>query len=189
MPQTSQLWWSAERGGGSADADDEVASTAAAESEGGVAGFADDELVLEGRCADATDDEAGADAAAADEAPPSVTPINPRADADAAGEGGGGEEGTANDGDVDEVDGPSVAALGGFPPFFFVMAWCVGVLCARWAVAGAVAVSVHHTRGPSALSMFRDTKFTRSSERSVVPLPVPTRPPTMVVLRATTSAP
>ena len=53
------------------------------------------------------------------------------ADADASGEGGvGDEEGTDNDGDVSEVDGP-VAALGGFPPFFFVMGWCVGLLEVR----------------------------------------------------------
>ena len=98
----------------------------AAESEGGVA---DDELVSEGGCADATDDEAGADADAdaTDDAPPSIIPTKPRADADAEGDGGLGH---TNDGNV-EVDGPSVAALGGFPPFFFVMGWWVGVLEAR----------------------------------------------------------
>ena len=69
--------------------------------------------------ADATAEEAGADADAA------------AADADAsAGEGGVGEEGTDNDGVVEEVDG-TVAALDGFPPFFFVMGWCVGLLEAR----------------------------------------------------------
>ena len=34
------------------------------------------------------------------------------------------------DNDV-EVDGPSVAALGGVSPLFFVMAWCGGVLEVR----------------------------------------------------------
>ena len=131
MPQTSQSW-SVERGGGRAeDAAGEEASTAAeAAEEGGVAGVADDELVLEGGCADAAGEGVGADAAAADEAPPSITPTNPRpADSDSAGEGVVGE--VDNDGNVAEVDGP-VAALDGFPPFFFVMAWYVGVLDARW---------------------------------------------------------
>ena len=98
MPQTSQSWL-AERGGGSADAADEDALAGGAAAEE----EGDDELVLEGGSADVADQEAGADA-------------------DAAGEGGG----WGDNGDV-EVDGP-VAALGGFPPFFFVMAWCVGVL-------------------------------------------------------------
>ena len=75
-----------------------------------------------GGSADAADDEAGADADAA------AAAAGTDADADAAWEEGGvGEEGVDNDGDVSEVDGP-VAALGCFPPFFFVMAWCVGVL-------------------------------------------------------------
>ena len=113
LPQTSQSW-SAERGGGRAE-DDEEASTAA-ESEGGDAGVADDELVLEGGCADAAGEGVGADADAADEAPPSITPTNPRVDADTAGEGGVGEG--HNDGVA--IDAP-VAALDGFPPFFFVM--------------------------------------------------------------------
>ena len=42
-----------------------------------------------------------------------------------------------NDGAVEEVDG-TVAALGGFPPFFFVMGWCVGDLEVGRAVAGAM---------------------------------------------------
>ena len=79
-----------------------------------------------GGSADAAAEEEGADADTADEAPPSIPPTNPRADADAAEEGGGGEGWGDNDGDV-EVDG-SVAALGGFPPFFFVMGQCGGVL-------------------------------------------------------------
>ena len=82
---------------------------------------------MEGGSADVADEEAGADADAdaADEVPPSITPTIPRADADSAGEGEGGEG--HNDGDVAEFDVP-VAALVGFPSFFFVMAWCVGVL-------------------------------------------------------------
>ena len=76
---------------------------------------------FKGRSTDAAAEEACADA-----------------DADAAGEGGvgkgvdtaedvseeggvGEEEGTDNDGNVEEVDG-TVTALDGFPPFFFVMA-------------------------------------------------------------------
>ena len=114
MSQTSQSW-PAERGGGSADAADEDALAgggAAAEAEG------DDELVLEGGSADVADEEAGADAT--DEAPPTTIPTKPRADADSAGEGGVGEG--HNDAEVAEVDVP-VAALDGFPPFFFVMGW------------------------------------------------------------------
>ena len=71
-----------------------------------------------------------------------ITPTNPRAGADAAGEGGVGEGVGA------DVDG-SAAALGAFPPFFFVMGWCVGALEVRRAVAGAVTASVQHTRRPS----------------------------------------
>ena len=78
-----------------------------------------------------------------------MIPANPRADADASGEGEGGEAEVDNDGLVEEVDEP-VAALDGFSPFFFVMAWCVGVLEARWAVLGASTASVRRTRGPSA---------------------------------------
>ena len=76
---------------------------------------------------DAAEEEAGADADAPDEVPPSTPPTNPREDAtaDAVGEVVVGE--VDNDGDVSEVDGP-VAALVCFPPFFFVMGWCVGVL-------------------------------------------------------------
>ena len=77
-----------------------------------------------GGSADVADEEADADVDAVDEAAPSTTPTIPREDAVAEGEGGEGWG--DNDGDV-EVDG-SVAALGGFPPFFFVMGWCVGVL-------------------------------------------------------------
>ena len=76
----------------------------------------------------ASDDEAGAEADAVDEAPSSIAPTNPRADADAA-EGGGGE-GVDNDGNVAEFEGP-VAALGGVPSFFFVMGWFVGLLEVR----------------------------------------------------------
>ncbi len=73
------------------------------------------------------DDEAGADADAVDEVPPSITPTNPRAEGDAAGEGVVGAEGVVKNDGVVEVDGP-VAALGGFPPFFFVIGRCAGVL-------------------------------------------------------------
>ena len=114
------------------------------------------------------DDEAGADADAVDEVPPSITPTHPRAEEDAAEEGVVGEEGVVNDGVV-EVDGP-VAALGGFPPFFFVMGWCAGVLEARWAVAGAVAASVTRTRGPSA------EVAVRATNRNAVPLCSATQP-------------
>ena len=104
---------------------------------------------FKGRSADAADEEAGADADATSEEVGADADAA-AADADAsAGEGGVGEEGTDNDRNVEEVDGP-VAALDGFPPFFFVMACCVGLLEARRTVAGASAASVHHTRGPSA---------------------------------------
>ena len=85
---------------------------------------------FEGRSTDAADEEAGAEAYAdaADEEAGADTDTG--ADADASGEGGVGEEGTDNDGNVEEVDG-TVAALDGFPPFFFVMGWCVGLLEAR----------------------------------------------------------
>ena len=53
-----------------------------------------------------------------------------------------------NDGDVAEVEEP-VAALVCFPPFFFVMGWCAGVLEVGRAVAGASTASVHRTRGSS----------------------------------------
>ena len=105
LPQTSQS--GSAFGGGSADAADERAGAPAAAAEGGVA---DDELVLVEGSADAADEEAGADA-----------------DADAAGEGGVGEGVDTNAGDGDEVDGP-VAALDDFPPFFFGMGWCGGVV-------------------------------------------------------------
>ena len=97
------------------------------------------------------------------------------ADKDAAGEGGVGAEGVVNAGDVAEVDGP-VAALGGFPPFFFVMGWCMGFLEARWAVAGAVAASVPRTRGPSAEGRNDEQEATTNFERtnsSVVAAPEP----------------
>ena len=125
MQQTSQSWL-AEGRGGSADAAEEdraggASPATASEAEG------DDELVLEGGSADVADQEAGADADAdaADEAPPSITPTKLRADADSAEEGGVGEG--HNDAEVAEFDVP-VTALGCFPPFFFVMAWCVGLL-------------------------------------------------------------
>ena len=77
---------------------------------------------FKGWSADAADEEAGvdADATAGDTA------------ADASGEGEVGEEGgiDCGAGNVEEVDGLD-AALDGFPPFFFVMAWCVGVLEVR----------------------------------------------------------
>ena len=73
---------------------------------------------FKGRSTDAAAEEAGVDAVAAAE--------EEVADA-ASGEGGVGEEGEDNDGIVEEVDG-TVVALDGFPPFFFVMGWCVGVL-------------------------------------------------------------
>ena len=60
---------------------------------------------------DAAEEEAGADTDAAGAA---------GGETDASGEGGVGEEGIDNDGNVEEVDG-TVAALDGFPPFFFVM--------------------------------------------------------------------
>ncbi len=83
---------------------------------------------------------AGADADTVDEDPPSITPTNPRAGADATGEGVV-SEGVDTMEDVSEVDG--VAALGGFPPFFF-MAWFGSVLLVRRAVAGATTASVQH---------------------------------------------
>ena len=70
--------------------------------------------------ADAADKEAGAGTDAAGEG----------GGTDASGEGGVGEEGMDNDGDVEEFDG-TVAALGGFPPFFFVMGWLVGAFQVR----------------------------------------------------------
>jgi hypothetical protein len=78
---------------------------------------------FKGRSTDAAAEEAGVDAVAAAE--------EEVADA-SSGEGGVGEEeeGEDNDGNVEEVDG-TVAALDGFPPFFFVMGWCVGLLEAR----------------------------------------------------------
>ena len=82
------------------------------------------------------------------------------ADADASGEGGVEEEELVdNDGDV-EVDGP-VAALGGFPPFFFVMAWCVGVLEVRWAVfwaCSASCLSLYNALGGGSRQNARHTK-------------------------------
>ncbi len=118
--------------GGGTDASGEEASTAA-EPERGFAGVADDELVLEeaGADADANAEEAGADAdATAEEAGADAgADAGAVTDAAAAGEAGVGEEGRANDGIV-AVDEP-VAALVCFPPFFFVMGWCVGVLEAR----------------------------------------------------------
>ena len=102
--------------------------SAAAERCGGSAGSAD-----------AADEEAGAGTDAAGEG----------GGTDASGDAGVGKEGRDNDGIIEEVD-ELVAALDVFSPFFFVMGWCVGVLEARWAVAGAITVSVHHTRGPSA---------------------------------------
>ena len=109
---------------------------------------------FKGRSTDADAEEAGADADATAEEAGADTDVDADSDADldtgadASGEGGVGEEGTDNDGIV-EVDG-TVAALDGFPPFFFVMGWCVGLLEARWAVAGTSAVSVPRTRRPSA---------------------------------------
>ena len=105
LPQTSQWWLGSAFKGRRGNA--AAAGAAAAGEEKG--GEADDEQFFEG-------------ADAADEAPPSI------AAADAAREGEG-EEGD-NAGDVPrvkEVDDPN-AALDGFPPFFFVMAWCEGVL-------------------------------------------------------------
>ncbi len=97
---------------------------------------------MEGGSADVADEEAGADADATDEAP-STAPTIPRADADSAEEGGVGE--VDNDAEVAEFDVP-VAALVGFPPFFFVMGWCVGVLEVGCAVSGVSTASVPHTR-------------------------------------------
>ena len=110
LPQTAQSYTAAAEGGeGSAeeDAADECVGATAAEEDGvPYGGDADDELVLEGGSADAAAKEAGADA-------------------DASGEGGGGEGvGTAED--ATDVDG-TVAALDGFPPFFFVIVGCLGV--------------------------------------------------------------
>ena len=109
-----------EEAGADADAAAEEAG-AEADTAAGEAG-ADDELVLGGGSADAAAEEAGAgaDVAAAE--------AGADADADASGEEGRVGE-VDNDGSV-EVNGPA-AALGGFSPFFFVMAWCVGVLEGR----------------------------------------------------------
>ena len=104
---------------------------------------------FKGRSTDAAAEEAGADADADADAT-AGTDTDADTDADASGEGGvGEEEGRDNDGDVEEVDG-TVAALDGFPPFFFVMGWCEGLLEVRRTVAGASTASVHHTRRPSA---------------------------------------
>ena len=175
MPQTSQSWPAERGGGGVADAADDRAeggadAGAGADSDADAEGTgsdtdrdADREADVEDEAdadADADSDEedeaAGADAdrdADADAEDEGDAEDEADADADAAGEGGVGEEGIDNDKNVErnveEVDG-LVAALDGFPPFFFVMGWCVGVLEARRAVAGASAVSVHYTRGPSA---------------------------------------
>ena len=106
LPQTSQSCSAAaKRGGRSTDAAGAEAGAPAADAEGG---DADDEMVLAGGRADSTDAEAGADV---------------DADVDAAGLGDGG---VGNDRSV-EVDGPA-AALGCFPPFFFVMVGCLGYL-------------------------------------------------------------
>ena len=88
---------------------------------------------IKGRSADVADEEAGADAdtvaeEAGAEADAAAGEEGADADADASGEEGRVGE-VDNDGSV-EVDGP-VAALGGFSPFFFVMAWYVGVLEGR----------------------------------------------------------
>ena len=85
---------------------------------------------FKGRSTDAAAEDAGADADAAAEDAGADTDVDADSDADldsgadASGEGGvGEEEGTDNDGNVEEVDG-TVAAPDGFPPFFFVMGWC-----------------------------------------------------------------
>ena len=88
---------------------------------------------FKGRSTDAAAEEAGEDAEAGANADTDAgADANADADADADADSLGEEEvaeeeGTDNDGNV-EVDGPSLAALGCFPPFFFVMGWCVGPL-------------------------------------------------------------
>ena len=77
---------------------------------------------MKGRSTEAAAEEADTDADA--DAGTAAEEAGADADADAVGEGGVGAE-VDNDGNV-EVDDP-VAALDVFPPFFFVMAWCVGV--------------------------------------------------------------
>ena len=101
LPQTSQSCSEAAKRGGRStdDAADAVVGAPAADVEGG---DADDETFLAGGSADSADADADAGAGA-----------------DAAGEGGVGE-GVGTAWDVAEVDG-TVAALDGFPPFFFVM--------------------------------------------------------------------
>ena len=79
---------------------------------------------LKGRSTEAAAEEAGTDADA--DAGTAAEDAGADADEDEVGEGGVGEEGTVNDGNVEEVDG-TAAALDVFPPFFFVMGWCVGV--------------------------------------------------------------
>ena len=104
-----------------------------------------------------------ADAAAEEEVADSDAEADADADADASGEGGGvGEEGTVNDGDVEEVDGP-VAALDGFPPFFFVM---VGGLWYRVSRRSAARASA--TTGPCSQSQRRRRSGTNGNDTRVL---------------------
>ena len=105
LPQTSQSCSEAAKRGGSTDAADAEAGGPAADAEGG---DADDEMFCAGGSADSDDAAAGADAGA-----------------DAAGEGGVGE-GVSTAWGVADIDG-TVAALDGFPPFFFVMVGCLTI--------------------------------------------------------------
>ena len=130
---------------------------------------------FKGRSNDTAAVEAGVDADATAEEEVADADADAVTDAviDASGEGGvGEEEGTDNDGNVEEVDG-TVAAPDGFPPFFFVMGWCVGVLEVRRAVAGASAASVQHTRRPAALDKVESgERMCRAGSQ----LPAPLRP-------------
>ena len=74
---------------------------------------------FKGRSADTAAEEADADTDADADADAETG-----ADADAGAGAGAGASGVV--GDVAEVDGP-VVVLGCFPPFFFVMGWCVGL--------------------------------------------------------------
>ena len=116
----------------------ERAAADAADADGGDA--PDGEILFDGGSTDSADTEARAEAraeAGADAGGEAGGEADAGADADAdagadaSGEGVVGEEGVeGNDAKVAEVDG-TVAALGGFPPFFFVMGWCVDVLEAQ----------------------------------------------------------
>ena len=109
LPQTSQSCSAAaEGGGGSADAADEKAG-------------ADAEADPDDAAREGVVGEGGDTAQGVAEFDGTVTaPDGADADADSPREGGVGEEGTG-----DDVDGP-VAALGGFPPFCFIIGWMLG---------------------------------------------------------------